>query len=203
MNNWVRNEIIIKGPADTLALFLNEKLKFQKFHPRPDDEEYTDWNIIHWGCKCEPESIEIRLDGDHIKATFDTAWMPPTAFLTYLTEFYTSIKIENKYMDEICAFMGYSVSENGITCNESINPFDYSFKVLREFAKTNLWYEPSIYENMIHLSSDCFSICTCLNDEQKDDTYLNAHVIVDISRESYNELVKRMTLLLTGISSVC
>jgi len=194
MTNWVTNEISISGPIETLTLFLNEKLNFQKFHPRPDDEECANWNIIHWGCKYEPETIEINREGNLIKATFDTAWMPPTTFLTYLTDFYTGVKIQNIYFDEICSFMGYSVSENGITCNEVINPFEYSFTSLREFANTNSWYDPTIYEAMIHLSNDCSGKkCDCL--DEKDGASISTHIIVDIRRESYNEIIKRVSEL--------
>ena len=174
---WVNNDLTITGPADVLELFLANKLKFQKFHPRPE-EEFHDWNIVHGGCRTDPDISDLCLDGGILRCKFKTAWMPPTAFLTYLTEFYDGLTIENRYRDELFEFIGYSKSQEGVTYIEYIEPCSYSLTALQDFAEKNSWLDLTECEDLISelpSESESFSL-----------------VLSNISKESYNEIVERM-----------
>lgn len=184
--HWVNNDLTITGPADLLELFLANKLKFQKFHPRPE-EEFHDWNIVHWGCRTDPDISELFLEGGTLCCKFKTAWMPPTAFLTYLTEFYDGLTIENRYHDEFYEFIGYSKSQEGITCNEYIEPCSYSLTALKDFAAKNSWVDLTEYELFV---------------DELTPYYSDGMVISNISRESYNEIVERMMEVVGGMTMV-
>lgn len=184
--NWVNNNVTITGPAELLELFSANKLKFQKFHPRPE-EEFHDWNIVHWGCRTDPIISDLYLGGGSLSCQFKTAWMPPTAFLTYLTEFYDGLTIENKYHDEFYEFIGYSKSEDGVTCNEFIEPCLYSLPVLKDFAAKNSWVDLTEYEMFVDSLTPYYS---------------DGMVLSNISRESYNEIVERMSEVVGGMTMV-
>ena len=186
MPNWVTNHITITGPKTTLELFVKERLSFQKFHPRPEEENenWFDWNVHHWGTKWEPDAICPLLVGERIVVSFDSAWAPPTAFLCYLTEFYEGVKITNRFQDESFCFVGHSVISLGVGCTEILDPTDFTFKSLKEFANTNTWFNYKNYELMVHSMNECdgFTECTCLTSCNLN---LNDKVTTSVSTESY------------------
>lgn len=177
----------------TLTLFANEKFSFQKLHPRPqeEDENWYNWNCVHWGTKWEPKDIQIKYDKDkqEIIMNFDTAWSPPTAFLTYLTSFYEGIKIVNNFTDEEYDCIGQSVIENGQSITSYFNPFDYTIDALRTFAKENEWFQ--IDEELFHTLNQCIEpgteTCNCFSNQDN----LAKVVILTKDTETYEEMVDR------------
>jgi hypothetical protein len=190
MPNWVTNHITITGPKTTLELFVKERLSFQKFHPRPEEENenWFDWNVHHWGTKWEPDAICPLLVGERIVVSFDSAWAAPTAFLCYLTEFYEGVKITNRFQDESFCFVGHSVISLGVGCTEILDPTDFTFKALKEFANTNNWFNYKKYEYMIHSLNDCEGgddiVCECLSEIGRN---LKPAVTISVNTESYVE----------------
>jgi len=170
MPNWVRNHVVITGPLETLELFVREKLSFQKFHPRAEEdyEDWYNWNTKHWGTKWEPDNMIPFIINERLIVQFDSAWAPPTAFFIYLTHFYENVTVTNRFADESFIFVGRSTISKGVAHNESIEPNDYTFAALEDFAKTNTWYEHGRFMAMVHSLSECYdeSECKCLNIDQ-------------------------------------
>jgi hypothetical protein len=194
MPNWVTNHITITGPKTTLELFVKERLSFQKFHPRPDEENenWFDWNSHHWGTKWEPDAICPLLVGERIVVSFDSAWAPPTAFLSYLTEFYEGVKIINRFQDESFCFVGHSIISLGVACTEVLDPTDFTYEALHEFSKTNTWYNYKKYEYMVHSLNECEGggdiVCDCLSEEGRD---LKSVVTTSVNTDSYLERLRK------------
>ena len=193
MPNWVTNNVTITGPKATLELFVKERLSFQKFHPRPDEENenWYNWNVHHWGTKWEPDAICPLLVGERIVVSFDSAWDPPTAFLCYLTEFYDGVKITNRFQDESFCFVGHSVISLGVACTELLEPTDFTYDALRLFSKANTWYNYKKYEAMVHSLSECPGgdeiVCECLSEDGRD---LKSAVTTSVNTDSYIERLR-------------
>lgn len=197
MPNWVTNHITITGPKTTLELFVKERLSFQKFHPRPEEENenWYNWNVHHWGTKWEPDAICPLLVGERIVVSFDSAWEPPTAFLTYLTEFYDGVKITNRFQDESFCFIGHSVISLGVACTEVLDPTDFTYAALRTFSKSNTWYNYKKYESMIHSLNECVGsegsddiVCECLSEIGRD---LKSAVTTSVNTVSYVDHIRK------------
>lgn len=192
MPNWVTNNIVITGPKETLELFQRDNLSFQKFHPRPTDEnlDWYEWNVAHWGTKWEPDDLSVNFDAEgRLVGKCTTAWTPPTAYLTYLTGFWEGITITNRFVDESFNFVGQTVISKGVANTEFIEPTDYSLLALRNFAQTHKWYDFTNYEIMMHSLNGCSddSVCACFDkqDAQKDD------VVVNVKTETYGQMLTK------------
>lgn len=192
MPNWVTNNVVIAGPKETLELFKRDNLNFQKFHPRPSDEnlDWYEWNVAHWGTKWEPENVsaEFTSDGD-LLCKFETAWTPPTAFLTYLTSFWTGITITNTFTDEAFNFAGQSVITKGAATTTFIEPTDYSLLALRNFGLTHKWYDYTNYEIMLHSLNMCSddSACACFDKHSN----LKDVVVANVKTETYGMMLSK------------
>ena len=68
-------------------------------------KDWYDWNIAHWGTKWDVsfDSIE-RLDSNTVKASFDSAWAPPTGAYEKLCSL--GFEIEAFYYEPGMCFVG-------------------------------------------------------------------------------------------------
>lgn len=200
MPNLVTNKVCISGPEETLTKFMEENLDFVKFHPRPLDVDWYDWNVTHWGTKWAPDIYNIRKSSDakSIVMCFDSAWSPPIAFFAYLTERFDGVHVIDNFVDESYCFVGCSDISGGTAKTVDFEPSDYTFESLRKFSRGNPWYNNSEYEKMIHSLNECSDSgsCNCLSELSGTDS---GDVIPNMRTETYKEITERVSRELQAI----
>ena len=98
------NTLIIKGKTKehTDAFWLSKEFieangLFNAFVTRPDSitelNEVEKWNKENWGVEAEAEDVDYGEDAIH----FDSAWVPPEAFLDFLSRVYPDVMFELYY----------------------------------------------------------------------------------------------------------
>ena len=106
------------------------------------DQAWWDWRLQNWGTKWEIVSDESYLDiqenehGKSIRASFSTAWSPPTDLYEYLHE--EGYEIKAHYYEGGCAFCG--TWEDGLEDFYNIEP--------PEGTKTSVWVRENIPEEL-------------------------------------------------------
>lgn len=90
MPNWCNNKLYIIDKKTKIkkatSKFLDEKgdIDFQKILPRPEGEDWYDWNIRNWGTKWS--SSECSFNTRQNSVVFSTAWSPPLPVIIKLAE---------------------------------------------------------------------------------------------------------------------
>lgn len=115
MPNHILNTVsLVAEPAviDALAELLTKQeegetvVTFEQFLPIPEEEDWYDWCVKHWGTKWDAYSTErvarrTWRDGrDQLILTFQTAWAPPTEFFAALTAAY-DVEVAGLWKDEM------------------------------------------------------------------------------------------------------
>ena len=106
------------------------------------DQAWWDWRLQNWGTKWEIVSDESYLDiqdnehGKSIRASFSTAWSPPTDLYEYLHE--EGYEIKAHYYEGGCAFCGSW--DDGQDDFYNIEP--------PEGMKTSVWVRENIPEEL-------------------------------------------------------
>lgn len=124
--NWCYNIVELENSDKSKIDALEQELQkvneegrslaepFNHLRPRPEDQEdnWYDWNCIHWGTKWDANNIEWeRLDDNMIRLYVETAWSPPVALYEYLTE--QGWKVEALYHEPGMQFAGNYSSDFG------------------------------------------------------------------------------------------
>ena len=112
MPNWCYNSVSIlhndKDKIDAIEKALaNKEDWFSVIHPRPNQEEWYEWNTENWGTKWspDPDCTEYeKLEDNKITITFQTAWSPPIELYKFMEENEFSVKA--MYHDESNTFIG-------------------------------------------------------------------------------------------------
>jgi hypothetical protein len=87
------------------------------------DYEYTDWygwRLAHWGTKWDlnPDSMFlspmiVNDDNASFSISYDTAWSPICDFWLKVSEMFPNVRIDNRYFEEGCNFIGQAIFEGG------------------------------------------------------------------------------------------
>lgn len=81
---------------------------------------YT-WRLVHWGTKWDlSEDIDVVMDYKkrEIVYRFDTAWSPPTAWVTGVSKKYPTLVFRLEYEESGCDFEGHVVIKRGAVLEE-------------------------------------------------------------------------------------
>lgn len=124
------------------------------------DYEYSDWygwRLAHWGTKWDlnPETTHLNEmvvndDNASFSISYDTAWSPVNDFWIKVSEMFPKVRIDNRFFEEGCNFIGQTIIEGGETladeCGE-ITAEDYTKAgaVLDEEGNIN-WDESDDYD---------------------------------------------------------
>jgi len=129
MPNDCYNQLKINGPLETLIDFRNRAitiedydeinlLDFENFYPAPENVDWYDWNIKHWGTKWSAYDIdnyiEPEQEGDYLSYSFFTAWSPPTGWLQKVSELYPDLTFEMESEESGMDYYGKLTIINGI-----------------------------------------------------------------------------------------
>ena len=122
--------------------------------------EYSDWyhwRLANWGTKWDlnPDSMflsEMIVNDDNasFSISYDTAWSPICDFWLKVSEMFPNVRIDNRYFEEGCNFIGQAIFEGGEAladeCGE-ITAEDYvkAGAVLDEEGNIN-WDESDDYD---------------------------------------------------------
>lgn len=144
------------------------------------DQAWYDWRLQNWGTKWEIESSEHYIDieenehGKAIRASFNTAWSPPTNLYEKLIE--DGYEVKALYYEGGCAFCG--IFEDGI---DETYETDGNWKKVRETIPPEVDAEFGITQNMIEwqlqdLADEIEELEAQLSDD-KDNRELIAEII--------------------------
>lgn len=85
--------------------------------------EYKDWyhwRLAHWGTKWDlnPETTSfspliVQDDNASIEIYYDTAWSPVCEFWQQVSKLFPNVRIDNRYLEEGCDFIGQAIFEGG------------------------------------------------------------------------------------------
>lgn len=87
--------------------------------------EYKDWytwRLAHWGTKWDlnPDStyvseVIVQDDNASVTISYDTAWSPVCDFWLQVSKKYPDVRIDVRYFEEGCNFIGQAIFEGGET----------------------------------------------------------------------------------------
>lgn len=126
MPNWCDNSIIIEGQAedikeiwDIIQLPADESANLMAVRPRPDDvgDNWYEWSLVNWGTKWEMDVYMVEYSNHvnskpHIHLQGMTAWSPPIALLTYISDQWP-VTIFHEYEEDGMDFIGAAVLHGG------------------------------------------------------------------------------------------
>lgn len=85
--------------------------------------EYSDWyhwRLANWGTKWDlnPDSMclspmIVNDDNASFTISYDTAWSPICDFWLKVSEMFPNVRIDNRYFEEGCNFIGQAIFEGG------------------------------------------------------------------------------------------
>ena len=161
MPNHISNIFIMTTNPIDLNLIVKDGFSFKHVVPEPVEEghDWYSWRIQSWGTKWDAYDIEKRDEHTNengelvVKYTFDTAWSPPTAWLSAVANTFPNTNLELYWSDEdipICGWIKYldRVKTSGVyTHNEPI--------LARDFLQVHFpWKYEHYMERMEELVSD-------------------------------------------------
>ena len=140
MPNWCENNISISGPLDKIKNLYDSicsKGLLTALVPRPEDEDnWYEWNIENWGTKWDIEAyIAPRDENDDTgQLNFDSAWSPPIDAFVEISSQFPELRIECRYFEEGCNFVGVCIIEDGAVVAEDEDSCDSDNLDRFEFA---------------------------------------------------------------------
>ena len=148
MPNWTVNTVTFTAEPDVIQFLVDSNLDFHIIHPCPFithegyQEGWYDWCASHWGTKWEARDVSIISRSDTVlKAIFRTVWASPHGILSYLTKLHPSLHIVNQWNIELFECVGMTTFANGKYDSINIDPSLYTTEALKEFSKTNNWFD--------------------------------------------------------------
>ena len=91
---------------------------------------YT-WRLVHWGTKWDlPKDISVTMDYKkrELVYRFDTAWSPPTAWVTAVSKRYPVLVFRLEYEESGCDFEGHVILKRGVVIDEREGSYTRCFK---------------------------------------------------------------------------
>lgn len=94
-------DVRIGANEEHIQFFVENQFSFEKLRPRPEAEDWYEWNCANWGTKWDRYEYKEKVVGDEgMIISFTTAWSPPTEFLKYLAEKYHDVWIRCDWDEE-------------------------------------------------------------------------------------------------------
>lgn len=137
MPNWCENCLIVKGQKEKVQEFVDKAkgvipyeddeldelkgepleslLVFSNFYPIPkevlsQDDAWYDWALENWGCKWDPDQVELDVVtlGENAVATYHflTPWSPPDAFVRKISQDMPELDFSLTYAEPGVGFYG-------------------------------------------------------------------------------------------------
>ena len=203
MPNWCSNNLEVKGPADKVEEFVS-KFKsngFSAFLPTPQElldhsspledkslkeefikkygaEDWYHWNIANWGTKWDVLPDEVYITGNDNDRTimFDTAWSPPSEFLSAVSKMYPELTFILQYEEPGMGFFGEAKWENGEMLYDDCYEWGQRF--------TDGWY---LYENMIDPIEEAYSMLDEFPN-MDEETYKQVEEVIESYKIDKNEI---------------
>jgi hypothetical protein len=163
MPNVITNYSVFRGPNAALQWIRASNMNFQKILPcpyipadgsRPPNDDWYDWCCAEWGTKWsawDPDFEIIWGEVDCLRVRYKTAWNPAHGLLSYLTQRFPGLRIENRYVEEFQQRYGFTVYEGGVITDRHILPDQFSGEALRAFAATAPWFDYDGYAYFLAL----------------------------------------------------
>lgn len=130
---WVAKEKRIKDRDDLLIYLVNENgANLEEGQMAIDNiakygcKSWYEWCTQNWGSKWDLSSMEVEEYGEaEIQINSQTAWTPPLAGITKISEEYNLLNFFVEYKEPGCGFQGEADIEDG-NCNDNCGEYDYS-----------------------------------------------------------------------------
>ncbi len=129
MPNWCSNTLRVWGDPVQLADFRvkskpveDGELSFAGTFPTPSEEEknWYSWCCLNWGTKWDAcESMVTELEEDSITYVFDSAWTPPSAWLSHIAPQFPLLRFELTYRESGVGFAGRTYAHGEVFDDES------------------------------------------------------------------------------------
>jgi hypothetical protein len=125
-------------------------MNFQKMLPcpyipvdgsRPLTDDWYNWCCAEWGTKWSAWDPDFKEVSRGLLVEYRTAWDPPHGLLSYLSQRFHGLRIENRYTEEFQQRYGFTTYESGIITDRHLLPDQFSEAALREFAATVDWFD--------------------------------------------------------------
>lgn len=123
MPNWCENRLTVRGDKIELEKFMEraeriedknkEALTLNNFVKRDEENWYQD-SLDKWGTKWEISGAVLQSSANELIYQFDSAWSPPTEWLTSVIEMYPTLEFELRYREDGCCFAGIITGSNGL-----------------------------------------------------------------------------------------
>jgi hypothetical protein len=158
MPNVICNRTVFHGPQAALDWIRNTNMNFQKMLPcpyipsdgsRPQTDEWYNWCIAEWGTKWSAWDPEFATEEGALHARYRTAWDPAHGLLSYLSQRFPGLRIENRYVEEFQQRYGYTVYESGVFTDQHILPDQFSGSSLQAFSTTVDWFDYEVYADFV------------------------------------------------------
>lgn len=86
--------------------------------------DWYEWCVANWGTKWGDRNLDwmtnvddngkVAKDAEYACVRFDTAWSPPTALMTRVSEMYPNLTFVLFFTEESDAYVGYEVFQKGV-----------------------------------------------------------------------------------------
>lgn len=139
MPNWCSNSIDIIGDRNALEYIQSTQFDFSILRPIPDNVDWYDNHVNHWGTKWTPIDVECKLNDEMLHIECRTAWSPPVALIRYLSQKY-ELQITMNFTGEMYEYIGYSKIQNGQEQTDFIYPDEHDDAHLQQYALTHTWF---------------------------------------------------------------
>ncbi len=159
MPNTIWNRSVLRGSVEAVRFVREANMDFQKMLPcpyiptdgsRPATDDWYDWCCAEWGTKWsawDPTFEEV--EGGGLQIRYCTAWEPAHGFLSYLTQRFPGLRIENRYVEEFQQRYGFTVYEGGVITDRHILPDQFSGEALLAFAPSASWFDYEGYAEFV------------------------------------------------------
>ena len=148
MPNWCSNELTLRGNTEDIQNFHNKnldennELDFNFEVPIPSDmqSDWYNWQVANWGTKWTAfdtihkfhwkDNKEEHID--YLLYCFNTAWSPPTEWLSTVSTKYPNIDFCLKYGECGINFSGIYIIKNGLSLMKEGKYGEYYGEILDE-----------------------------------------------------------------------
>ena len=146
MPNWCWNHLEVTGDEIQLREFVEKSVSiheesdqcfsFEGTLPRGDRKDWYEWSVNNWGTKWDIEAhIAPRDENDDTgQLNFDSAWSPPVDAFVEISSQFPELRIECRYFEEGCNFIGVCIIEDGAVVAEDEDSCDSDNLDRFEFA---------------------------------------------------------------------
>jgi hypothetical protein len=158
MPNTIWNRTVFRGDPAAFQWIRASNMNFQKILPcpyipadgsRPVTDDWYSWCVAEWGTKWSAWDPEFTVVEGGLQVRYRTASDPAHGILSYLTQRFPGLMVENRYVEEFQQRYGFTVYESGVITDRHVLPDQFSEAALREFGATVDWFDAEGYIDFI------------------------------------------------------